>query len=169
MWNTFGTNGRLAWKHCQHYHLRPKCLCSRRSYRFLQSEKGSGRYVPDAWFIPPKSPVFSRGGLRLPVSRVVFVSPRLTRLTFTGRSELRIFFGLYLLTLIFQILTNGSVIQQGSKGLVILTAIHAGLVATLFWSLLGNAIVATQIVEDGTLSSLIVRFLSFPKRSRPLT
>ncbi|KAG6370871.1 chitin synthase III catalytic subunit [Boletus reticuloceps] len=72
-----------------------------------------------------------------------------------GRSELRIFFGLYLLTLVFQILTTGSVLEQGSKGLVILTAIHAGLVATLFWTLLGNAIVATQVVEDGTLSSLI--------------
>ncbi|KAF8555620.1 hypothetical protein OG21DRAFT_1483758 [Imleria badia] len=72
-----------------------------------------------------------------------------------GRTELRIFFGTYLLTLIFQILTTGSVIQQGTKGLVILTAVHAGLVATLFWTLLGNAIVATQIVEDGTLSSMI--------------
>lgn len=45
-----------------------------------------------------------------------------------------------------------------------LTAIHAGLVVTLFWALLGNAIIATQIIEDGTLSSLIVRFPSFPRR-----
>lgn len=96
------------------------------------------------------------------VSRVVFVPPRLTWLTFAGRSELRIFFGLYLSTLIFQILTNGSVIQQGTKALVVLTAIHAGLIATLFWTLLANAIVATQVVEDGTLSSLIVRLVSFP-------
>lgn len=73
------------------------------------------------------------------------------------------------MTLIFQILTNGSVIQQGTKGLVIVTAIHAGLIATLFWILLGNAIVATQIVEDGTLSSMLVRFLSSPAQSQPLT
>ncbi|KAH0834646.1 chitin synthase III catalytic subunit [Lanmaoa asiatica] len=86
------------------------------------------------------------------VALIVFSSRRQAAV---GRTELRIFFGLYLATLIFQILTNGSVIQQGSKGLVILTAIHAGLVATLFWILLGNAIVATQIVEDGTLSALI--------------
>jgi hypothetical protein len=64
---------------------------------------------------------------------------------------------MYLLTLPLQILTNGSVIEQGTTPLVALTAIHAGLVATLFWTLLANAIVATQIVEDGTLSSLIVR------------
>jgi len=38
---------------------------------------------------------------------------------------------------------------------VALTAIHAGVVVALFWTLLGNAIVSTQVVEDGTLSSLI--------------
>ena len=32
-----------------------------------------------------------------------------------------------------------------------------GLVAALFWVLLANALVATQMVEDGTLSSLVVR------------
>lgn len=31
-----------------------------------------------------------------------------------------------------------------------------GLLAALFWSLFANGIVATQVVEDGTLSSLIV-------------
>ncbi|KIJ63008.1 hypothetical protein HYDPIDRAFT_176115 [Hydnomerulius pinastri MD-312] len=72
-----------------------------------------------------------------------------------GRAELRLFFVVYLLTLPFQLLTSGAVIQQGSTALVALTAIHAGLVATLFWALLGNAIVATQVVEDGTLSSII--------------
>ncbi|KAG0697431.1 chitin synthase III catalytic subunit [Suillus ampliporus] len=72
-----------------------------------------------------------------------------------GRVELRIFFALYLLTLPFQLITTGSLLTQGSTALVVLTAIHAGLVATLFWTLLGNAIVATQIVEDGTLSSIV--------------
>lgn len=72
-----------------------------------------------------------------------------------GRVELRIFFVLYLLTLPFQLITTGSLLTQGSTALVVLTAIHAGLVATLFWTLLANAIVATQIVEDGTLSSIV--------------
>ncbi|KAG1806974.1 chitin synthase III catalytic subunit [Suillus subaureus] len=72
-----------------------------------------------------------------------------------GRVELRIFFILYLLTLPFQLITTGSFITQGSTALVALTAIQAGLVATLFWTLLANAIVATQIVEDGTLSSIV--------------
>ena len=68
------------------------------------------------------------------------------------------FLGLYFLTLAFQIVTTGSFLEQGSIPLVVITAIHAGLVITLFWSLLANALVATQVVEDGTLSSLIVRF-----------
>ncbi|THH03733.1 hypothetical protein EW145_g6050 [Phellinidium pouzarii] len=72
-----------------------------------------------------------------------------------GRSELRIFLVFYLLTLPFQLLTTGALLEQGSTALVALTAIHAGLVATLFWTLLANALVATQVVEDGTPSSIV--------------
>jgi len=64
---------------------------------------------------------------------------------------------MYFISLPFQLLTTGAVLQQGSTALVALTALHAGIVAGLFWALLGNAIVSTQVVEDGTLSSLIVR------------
>jgi hypothetical protein len=74
-----------------------------------------------------------------------------------GRSEFRVFLLLYFISLPLQLLTTGAVLQQGSTGLVVLTAIHAGAVVGLFWTLLGNAIVSTQVVEDGTLSSLIVR------------
>jgi hypothetical protein len=73
-----------------------------------------------------------------------------------GRIEIRIFLILYFLTLPFQFLSTGAVLEQGTKALVILTAIHAGLVAALFWGLVANALVATQIVEDGTVSSLVV-------------
>ncbi|KAI5121371.1 hypothetical protein M0805_001184 [Coniferiporia weirii] len=76
-----------------------------------------------------------------------------------GRSELRVFFAFYLLTLPFQLLTNGALLEQGSTALVALTAIHAGLVAALFWTLLANALVATQVVEDGTPSSMVPIFV----------
>jgi hypothetical protein len=72
-----------------------------------------------------------------------------------GRSEFRIFLIMYFISLPFQLLTTGAVLQQGSMALVVLTAIHAGIVAALFWALLGNAIISTQVVEDGTLSALI--------------
>jgi hypothetical protein len=49
--------------------------------------------------------------------------------------------------------------------LTVLTAIHAGFVAATFWSLLGNALVATQVVEDGTMSSLLVRTTVLPSLS----
>jgi len=45
---------------------------------------------------------------------------------------------------------------QGSAHLAALTAIHAGSVAALFWFLVANAIVSTQIIEDGTPASVIV-------------
>jgi Chitin synthase export chaperone len=63
---------------------------------------------------------------------------------------------LYVLTLLLQIITTGSFLTQGSTALVVFTGIHAGLVAALFWALLGTAVVATQIVDDGTMSALIV-------------
>lgn len=72
-----------------------------------------------------------------------------------GRVELRLFLILYLITLPLQLLTTGSFIEQGSTALTVLSAIHAGFVAATFWALLGNAIVSTQVVEDGTLSSII--------------
>jgi len=87
------------------------------------------------------------------VSALIVFSSR--RKAAVGRVEIRIFLILYLLTLPFQLLTTGAVLEQGTKPLVVLTAIHAGLVAALFWGLLANALVATQVVEDGTLSSLI--------------
>ena len=40
--------------------------------------------------------------------------------------------------------------------LVVFTAFHAGVVVALFWGLLANAIVATQVVADGTLLTMIV-------------
>jgi len=72
-----------------------------------------------------------------------------------GRAEFRAFLVLYFITLPLQLVTTGSFLTQGSQGLVIVTAIHAGAVAALFWTLLGNAIISTQVVEDGTLSALI--------------
>ncbi|KAJ3800022.1 chitin synthase III catalytic subunit [Lentinula aff. detonsa] len=82
-----------------------------------------------------------------------------------GRVELRNLLVMYFITLPFQLITNGSLLEQGSTVLVVLTAIHAALVATLFWALLANALVSTQVVEDGTMASLapfyILSFLIF--------
>ncbi|KAJ3731516.1 chitin synthase III catalytic subunit [Lentinula guzmanii] len=65
-----------------------------------------------------------------------------------GRVELRNLLVMYFITLPFQLITNGSLLEQGSTVLVVLTAIHAALV-----------------VEDGTMASLapfyILSFLIF--------
>ena len=74
---------------------------------------------------------------------------------------------MYFISLPLQIITTGSFLEQGSTALTVLTAIHAGIMAAAFWALLGNAIVATQVVEDGTLSSIIVRDFSPNKVHRP--
>ena len=76
--------------------------------------------------------------------------------TLSGRVEFRIFLIFYLVTLPLQLITTGSFLEQGSTALTAITAVHAGFVAATFWALLGNAIVSTQVVEDGTMSSLVV-------------
>ncbi len=70
---------------------------------------------------------------------------------------------MYLITLPLQLLSTGAFLEQGSTALTAISAVHAGFVAATFWALLGNAIVSTQVVEDGTMSSCaraIVAFLA---------
>lgn len=87
---------------------------------------------------------------------IIFLVARCSRRkAAVGRVELRAFLILYLLTLPFQLLDTGALLKQATVHLSVLTAIHMGLIATTFWMLLGNGIVATQVVEDGTMSSLV--------------
>ncbi|GLB39475.1 putative chitin synthase III catalytic subunit [Lyophyllum shimeji] len=72
-----------------------------------------------------------------------------------GRIELRTLLGIYAISLPLNAITTGAFLEQGSTALVVLTAIHAGVVAAFFWALLANAVIATQVVEDGTWSSLV--------------
>jgi len=92
----------------------------------------------------------------LSVFVVAFLILRVTRRkAAVGLVELRSFLALYLLSCIFQLLTTGSIFRQTSTVLVVLTAIHLGLVAALGWALLCNAFVSLQWVEDGTISSMV--------------
>lgn len=86
-----------------------------------------------------------------------------------GRVELRAFLIVYFVTLPVQIITNGSLLPQGSTAIVVFTAIHAGLVVALFWILIANAVVATQWIEDGTMSSIVVRGIFNPQLVAILT
>ncbi|KIY70412.1 hypothetical protein CYLTODRAFT_488087 [Cylindrobasidium torrendii FP15055 ss-10] len=93
-------------------------------------------------------------GISIPfVVGLIYIVSR--RKAAVGRVELRALFIIYLLTLPFQLLTTGSLLEQGSTALIVLTAIHAGLVVALFSALLANAVVATQVVEDGTMASIV--------------
>jgi hypothetical protein len=87
------------------------------------------------------------------VSFLIFICNR--RQAAVGRIELRTFLTLYLITLPLQLITTGAFLEQGNTPLIAFTAIHVGAIVALFWSLLANAIVATQVVEDGTLASLV--------------
>lgn len=62
-----------------------------------------------------------------------------------GRVELRSLLLAYILSLALQIVTTGAVLKQGTTAIVALTAIHAALVAAMFWMLFFNGLVATQV------------------------
>ncbi|WVQ87834.1 hypothetical protein IAS59_001564 [Cryptococcus gattii] len=72
-----------------------------------------------------------------------------------GRIELRLLFVAFGVRSAFQIVTMTSLLKQGSKGLVIVSAIHIAIIVVFFWILLGNALIATQVVEDGTAAALV--------------
>ncbi|KAL7413998.1 chitin synthase III catalytic subunit [Mrakia frigida] len=72
-----------------------------------------------------------------------------------GRSEFVVLFSIYLLTLPLQLLTNTGILEQGSTALAILTSLLLGTIVAFFGVLLGNAIVSTQVVEDGTMASIV--------------
>ena len=62
-----------------------------------------------------------------------------------GRIELRATLIIYIATCVLQLLTAGSIFAQGSDVLTIFTAVHAGAVASFFWCLVANALIATQV------------------------
>jgi len=87
---------------------------------------------------------------------IIYLSQRASRRrAAVGRIEMRAMLILYAVSLVTQAVTTASILEQGSIPLLVLTAVHAGVVAAFFWTLFATALVATQYVEDGTPSSLI--------------
>jgi hypothetical protein len=64
-----------------------------------------------------------------------------------GRHELRTLLLVYALHSALSVITTSSVLEQGSTALAVISSIHVAVIAVLFWILLGNALVATQLVE----------------------
>ncbi|WVR08452.1 hypothetical protein IAU60_005507 [Kwoniella sp. DSM 27419] len=71
-----------------------------------------------------------------------------------GRAELRIFLLFYAVHSLFKVLTTSSLFEQGGLGLAVMSSIGVAVDVAMFWVLLGNALVATQAVEDGTVAAL---------------
>jgi len=72
-----------------------------------------------------------------------------------ARWEVRAFFIVFALQYLFQLLSTGSFIAQNSAALSWVTAIQLGFVLVLFWTLAWCAFLQLQVIEDGTLASII--------------
>ncbi|KAJ9098831.1 hypothetical protein QFC20_005885 [Naganishia adeliensis] len=75
-----------------------------------------------------------------------------------GRAEMVHLFMVFAATLVVKIFTTGNVLKQGSAAISVLSALHVGLLALSGWILLLNAAVAFQLLEDGSVSSLLILY-----------
>ncbi|GAA5937737.1 hypothetical protein JCM3775_002116 [Rhodotorula graminis] len=82
----------------------------------------------------------------------------LRRTAAVGRVEYTVLFVMYALVQGAQLADNSALLRAGSLALTWVTAVHVGLLVGLFWVLLWCSFLSLQIVEDGTLLSLIPMF-----------
>ena len=79
------------------------------------------------------------------------------RLVIQGRVEFRMLLTTYLISLVFQLVTAGALLEQGTQAITTLTAIHCGIISSLFWALLWYAFTTMQVLDDGRTASVMVR------------
>ncbi|KAI8099539.1 chitin synthase III catalytic subunit [Halteromyces radiatus] len=85
-----------------------------------------------------------------------------TKYTAVGRKEITMFFQLYLVTMLLEMLLVSSIIPTASSLYPFFTSAHLGLGSVTFWCLLLNGFVGFQFAEDGTPISLwSIRITSF--------
>ncbi|KAI9317557.1 chitin synthase III catalytic subunit [Dichotomocladium elegans] len=77
-----------------------------------------------------------------------------TKYTAVGRKEIILFFHLYTLSVIMEMLLATSIIPKASILYPYFTAAHLGLISSTFWCLLINGFLGIQFAEDGTPLSL---------------
>ncbi|KAG0237096.1 Chitin synthase, class 7 [Actinomortierella wolfii] len=85
-----------------------------------------------------------------------------SKYTAVGRKEIIMFFYLYILVTIMDLLLISGIIPTASELYPYFTGVHLGLISATFWCLLLNGFVGFQFAEDGTpLSLWSIRISSF--------
>ncbi|KAI1314995.1 Chitin synthase, class 7 [Mortierella claussenii] len=85
-----------------------------------------------------------------------------SKYTAVGRKEIVMFFYLYMLVTIMDLLLISGIIPTASNLYPYFTGVHLGLISATFWCLLLNGFVGFQFAEDGTpLSLWSIRISSF--------
>ncbi|KAF8961477.1 Chitin synthase, class 7 [Entomortierella lignicola] len=85
-----------------------------------------------------------------------------SKYTAVGRKEIIMFFYLYILVTIMDLLLISGIIPTASDLYQYFTGVHLGLISATFWCLLLNGFVGFQFAEDGTpLSLWSIRISSF--------
>ncbi|KAJ3203621.1 Chitin synthase, class 7 [Entophlyctis luteolus] len=77
-----------------------------------------------------------------------------SKYTAVGRKEIVMFFYMYSVTILLDLLLVGGIIPPASDTYKYFTALHTGFFVSTFWTLMYNGIVGFQWTEDGTPASL---------------
>ncbi|GAA5971246.1 hypothetical protein JCM11641_008280 [Rhodosporidiobolus odoratus] len=89
------------------------------------------------------------------IAGLALAAAALRRNAAVGRVEITLFFVLYAIVQGLQLADNSALLRAGSLALTWVTAVHVGILVALFWVLVWVAFLSLQVVEDGTLGSLI--------------
>jgi len=77
-----------------------------------------------------------------------------SKYTAVGRREMVMFFYLYLLLTVVEMLLVSGIVPLVSNTYIYMTGIHTGLITSAIWCLLINGFIGYQFFEDGTVKSL---------------
>ncbi|KAJ3127032.1 Chitin synthase, class 7 [Physocladia obscura] len=121
-----------------------EALCFGRNIEFTSSSGAYLLFEPATLFIQLVS-------LMMALIMIYYIR---TKYTAVGRKEIVMFFYMYCATTVLDFLLVGGIIPPDSAAYKYLTALHAGLLVSTFWSLMYNGIVGFQWTEDGTPTSL---------------
>lgn len=90
------------------------------------------------------------------IMTAVMIANVRSKYTAVGRSEISVFFCLFFISTILDMLLVTNIISFASPAAPFITAAHVATVTTTFCSLLYNGFIGFEFVEDGTKQSLVI-------------
>ncbi|CAO3565908.1 unnamed protein product [Mortierella alpina] len=104
---------------------------------------------------PNSAPVRDMGTIVISLLGIVFITRQILwkahrMFAAVGRTEMGVLFFTYTCILLLQVFTIGGAIPRSRTFMIWTSAFHLGIMVSFFWTLIVNALILFQFVEDGT-------------------